>query len=140
MVLFGARRAPWQSLAKGTMRSIGSTQAVFFDKYGRYGTFQDLLEKNYIAEGYTLENMIDSYDITWQVSNFSTVSGEASLGIPMHSFTIVAWPEDTRPGYLLTFGVSEDGIVRVYYPDSQDSPNDYNGVGDPRVQTWDPIL
>ena len=141
MVLLGARRASPFSRAKGTLRSIGSTQAVFFDKYGRYGTFHDLLETNYIAEGYTPENMIENFDLTWQVSNLSTVSDESSIGAPMHSFTIVAWPEDTRPGYLLTFGVSEDQIVRVYNPDDKTGGrNQYNGPTDPRVQTWDPIL
>jgi type IV pilus assembly protein PilA len=140
--LLNARRAAWMSRAKGTLRSTGSTQLAYQgtnnNKY--YGSFRALKDTLYIAEGYNLGNMIENYSMAWTASNPST--GTSALGsgsgIGNNNFTIVAYPRDSRPGYLLTFGITEDQVVRVYNPDNPS--NTFASMEDPHVMTWDPIL
>ncbi len=130
----GAHRNAWQSRAKGTLRSISSSQEEFRvnNKEGSFGTFKELKNDLYIAEPYNLGNMIENYTMTWDVRHITTAQTEGiSLGV-MNSFTITAFPMDTRPGYLNTFAVTEDQVVRVYTPDND---NDVT-----KVKTWDPIL
>jgi prepilin-type N-terminal cleavage/methylation domain-containing protein len=140
--LLNARRAAWMSRAKGTLRSTGSSQLAYQGTNNQkfYGTFQALKDTLYIAEGYNLGNMIENYSMAWTASNPSTgtsILGDGG-GIANNQFTIVAYPRDSRPGYLLTFGVSEDQVVRVYNPDN--TSNTFGDMTDPHVQTWDPIL
>jgi len=140
--LLNARRAAWQSRAKGTLRSIGSSELAYQGTNNKkfYGSFEALQVDLYIATGYTLGNMIENYSMSWKSASSVANSEGRGGAIGANTFTIVAYPRDTRPGYLLTFGVSEDQVVRVYNPESLESPNDYNGIEDPKVQTWDPIL
>ncbi len=138
----GNRRPAWMSRAKGTLRSTGSSQLAYqrsnIDR--NFGSFSGIQHALYIADGYNLGNMIENYSMTWTVYNSPSMSDESS-GIPdIHSFTIVAYPSENSPRNLLTFGISEDQVVRVYNPDSVLGLNEYNGLYDPRVNTWDPIL
>jgi hypothetical protein len=84
--------------------------------------------------------MIENYSMTWTVFNLPSMDGESSGIQGIHTFTIVAYPRDTYPGYLATFGVTDDQVVRMYNPDSVLGLNEYIGLDDPRVNTWDPIL
>jgi len=127
-------RAQMMSRAKGSLRSIGSSQLAYQGANNQkfYGTFEALKKDMYIAEVYTLSNRIEGYSMSWQVNNISTaVSEEIPSGV-MSSFTVIAWPRDKRKGFLNTFGVTEDQVVRVYNPDNK------NRLGN--VATWDPIL
>ena len=137
--LLNARRAAWQSRAKGTLRSIGSSQLAYQGTNNEkfYGTFDALKDDLYIAEGYSLGNMIENYSMAWTASNPSTGTGGLGAGIGNNNFTVVAYPRDTRPGYLNTFGVTEDQVVRVYNPSNG---NLFTDMYDPNVSTWDPIL
>jgi len=139
--LLNARRAAWQSRAKGTLRSIGSSQLAYqgTNNSKLYGSFGALKDDLYIAEGYSLGNMIENYSMTWSASNPYGGTGDDITrgGIANNAFTVVAYPRDTRPGYLLTFGVTHDQVVRVYNPSNG---NLWNSFDDPRVTTWDPIL
>ena len=138
-----SRRPAWMSRAKGTLRSTGSSQLAYqgMNNNKNYGSFQALKDIQYIADGYTLGNMIEKYSMTWSVSNSLTMSDESSYHIGNNAFTIVAYPIYTNPGYLMTFGITEDQEVRVYNPENSDQGlNEYNGLYDPRVWTWDPIL
>jgi hypothetical protein len=118
----GSPRAAWASRAKGTLRSIGSTEQAYkeYSQAKVYGTFKALLESGDIARGYTKGNMIENYSLTWKVDNGS------------ESFEVIAWPRDTRSGYLSTFAVTEDQVVRVYNPKKKNRVD--------TVRTWDPIL
>jgi len=124
----------WQSRAKGTLRSIGSSQLAYrgTNDAKNYGSFKALQDELYIAEGYSLENMIKNYTMTWDVYNDSTVMDEYSELLGVHTFTVIAFPRDRRPGYLLTFAVTEDQVVRVYNPEGGNDPGN--------VKSWDPIL
>lgn len=128
--LLNARRAAWESRAKSTLRSIGSSQLAYQNTNNRkyYGSFDALISDDYIAEGYSLGNMIENYSMSWQAVNPS--STDESKGIGSHVFTIIAFPRDTRQGYLNTFAITEDQVVRVFTED-----NDLNAV-----HGWDPIL
>ena len=141
--LLNARRAAWMSRAKGTLRSIGSSQLAYQGTNNEkfYGTFGALKQDLYIADGYWLGNMIENYSMSWTVTNPSTGVSGLGAGIGNNKFTIVAYPRDSRAGFLLTFGIMEDQVVRVYNPDSASgTPNNFNGMFDPQVGTWDPIL
>ena len=132
---YGSRRVAWQSRAKGTLRSIGSSQLAYQGtNYAKnYGSFEAMKDELYVAEGYSLGNMIENYSLTWEVDNGpKELLEEDSLPNVVHTFTIVAFPRDTRPGYLSTFAITEDQVVRVYNPDEGNDPGN--------VKTWDPIL
>jgi hypothetical protein len=130
----GSRRAAWSSRAKGTLRSIGSSQLAYqgANTEKLYGTFDALKKDLYIAEGYTLSNMIGNYSMTWQVNNISIAPSEEIPTGVMSSFTVIAWPRDRRKGYLHTFAVMDDQVVRVYNPKNKNRLSN--------VATWDPIL
>jgi len=143
-----ARRAAWQSRAKGTLRSIGSSQLAYQNSNAdkSYGTFEDLRDALYVAQGYTLENMIEAYTISWTAYSsspaeeagseegkpvFEDTMGSTKTHEPYDSFTIIAYPTAGSRG-LCTFAVTEDQVVRVYNPGNRNKEND--------VLTWDPIL
>ena len=142
--LMNARRAAWMSRAKGTLRSTGSSQLAYQGTNNEkwYGSFSALKKTLYIAEGYELGNMIENYSMWWSISQpeGSIVGGSLGGGIGQNQFTIVAYPRDTRPGYLMTFGITEDQVVRVLNPESVAGGNTWNGFDDPNVKSWDPIL
>ncbi len=122
------RRPAWQSRAKGTLRSIGSSQLAYqgANSDRNYGTFEELKRDMYIAEGYTLGNMIENYSMTWEAYNLSTSPVEPAI----HRFTVIAYPSDPRR--LPTFCVTEDQVVREYVPETGNEFED--------VYNWDPIL
>ena len=137
--LLNARRAAWMSRAKGTLRSIGSAQLAYQNANNDkiYGDFDALQGVEDIAHGYTLGNMVENYSLSWTTTspygkdglNTGTVRG----GIAANTFTVIAWPRDTRPGFLHTFAITEDQVVRVF---DENTPN----VDPGKVHTWDPIL
>ncbi|MCK4719514.1 prepilin-type N-terminal cleavage/methylation domain-containing protein [bacterium] len=142
--LMNARRAAWMSRAKGTLRSTGSSQLAYQGTNNEkwYGSFSALKKTLYIADGYELGNMIENYSMWWSISmpEESIYGGRLGGGIGQNQFTIVAYPRDTRPGYLMTFGITEDQVVRVFNPESVQRTNTWNGFDDPNVNSWDPIL
>lgn len=133
--LLNARRAAWQARAKGTLRSIGSSQLAYqgTNNEKKYGTFTALQEDLYIATGYTLGNMIENYSMTWSATNPYEGTGYSSnLGIGNNTFTVIALPRDTRAGFLNTFCVTDDQVVRVF---NGDGSNVFEAI-----YHWDPIL
>jgi len=142
--MLGARNIPLQGKAIQTLRSIGSSQLAYrnANNNGYYGTFADLQRGMYIREGYTLDNLVEDYTLTWEVSN-TPPGGNKFTDEPQtirelleravgNKFTIIAFPRDTRPGFLNTFAITEDQIVRVWNPTNR--WNEWESV-----TTWDPI-
>jgi hypothetical protein len=123
------RRKSWMARAQGTLRSLARSELWYQGGNAArpFGSFQALQDSDYIAKGYSVGNMIENYSIKWDVQTLSTAQGE------INEFTIIAWPRDTRKGFLSTFGVTEDEIVRIYNPKNRKSR-----LGN--VKTWDPIL
>jgi prepilin-type N-terminal cleavage/methylation domain-containing protein len=134
--LLNARRAAWQSRAKGPLRSIGSSQLAYQGTNNKkfYGTFKALKADMYIAEGYSLSNMVENYSLSWTCTNPGQQTGLGTgAGIGNNKFTVIAFPRDTRPGFLNTFAVTEDQTVRVF--NKTNPTNKWDSV-----TTWDPIL
>jgi prepilin-type N-terminal cleavage/methylation domain-containing protein len=133
--LLNARRAAWMSRAKGTLRSIGSAELAYQsgNNAKAYGSFAALQVSQDIAHGYTLGNMIENYSMSWTCTSPNSNNGALNgSGIGSNKFTVIAWPRDTRKGFLNTFAVTEEQVVRVFNPDNG------NTLGS--VATWDPIL
>jgi len=130
----GSTRYAWISRAKGTLRSIGSSELAYqaTNEKKQYGSFDALKKSEYIALGYTRGNMIENFSLSWYVTNISTDSSDQNPNGMISTFTVVAWPRDTRPGYLNTFCVTEDQTVRVFNPKQ--------GNRLENVHTWDPIF
>ena len=133
-LMLGARRAAWQPRAKGTLRSIGSSQLSYqgTNNARNFASFEALKRDLYIAKGYTLGNMIENYSMKWEVYNVSTVMDEYFELPCVNTFSIIAYPRDRRPGYLSTFAITEDQVVRVYNPEGGNDPG--------KIKTWDPVL
>jgi hypothetical protein len=60
----------WASRAKGTLRSLGSSQLAYqgTNLFKNYGSYEALKNDYYIAEGYDLDNMVEKYYLVWFVS------------------------------------------------------------------------
>lgn len=123
-----------RSQAKGTLRSIGTAQLDYQSQNEdhRYGSFEDLQAVQAIAQGYWQSDLIEGYSLSWQVSNVPTGDSQNYPPNEVNTFTVIAWPRDRSPGFLATYGITEEQIVRVYNPDSS---NKVDSVG-----KWDPIL
>ena len=133
--LLNARRAAWMSRAKGTLRSIGSAQLAYqsANNQKRYGSFTALQGVEDIASGYSLGNMVENYSMSWSATSpyGDLRGGTITGGIASNTFTVIAYPRDTREGFLATFAITEDQVVRVYR----------EGIGTfGSVTSWDPIL
>jgi hypothetical protein len=103
----------WESRAKATLGSYYETQLAYQEslKTCNFASWEELTRTNYLAEGYTQGNMIENYSLLEYVWN----DVEGTLGPRANTFTLVAFPRTTdRPGYLSTFVIREDGILRSY--------------------------
>ncbi len=121
----------WENLAVITLSATGYAQEDYFDENPDegYATFQELKDTLSLRQDYTIGNMIENYFISWETNNVSTVLTEHSVD-KTHTYTIIAYPRDTRPGYLSTFAITEDRTVRIYNPDNDNDP-DITGLWDP---------
>ena len=111
-----------------TLRNIGKAQAAFRNLHDTqvYGSFDELQKEKLIHEDYSLETLTENYTLTWEVSYDPDLNTDGS------TFTIIAFPLDTRRGYLETFAISEDQVVRIF-------DRDHGNVWE-SIKTWDPIL
>lgn len=135
--LLNAKRSAWESRAKATLRSYGETELAYqntnFDRH--WGTWDALIETEYIAQGYSSGNIIENYSLWTSVDNHTHWAG----GPGYCTFTVVAFPRRTSPpGYLSTFAIREDELIRVYRPDTP-GVNAWGEDGDFGARTWEPI-
>ena len=122
---FHIKRAECEDRAKSTLRSIGRAQMAHRSAYNtqNYASFSELQNEGYIDAEFSLDNLTDNYYLTLEVSE--DLDDLNDIG----RFTAIAYPRDTRPGYLSTCAISEDQIVRVYKPDWSVKWED--------IKTWD---
>lgn len=114
--MLGSRRSAWGNRAKLTIRALTSTQLAFqHDNHGEFGTWDELLEGDYIDAGYTRSNMIDNYSMC-VFDVHPTRRGEKDVIITRSSFTIVAIPR-RQSRKLRTFAICEDERVREWIGD-----------------------
>ena len=131
------RKAVSESLAKFALRAYGETQYAYAmnSSRGHYGTWDNLRDRHYISEGATGTNIIADYIFWAAVDNPYSHSHTI---LPGNSFTAVAFPRFTRPaGFLATFAIREDKIVRIYLPDA--GVNAFGENDDYGVRTWEPV-
>ncbi len=137
--ILNARRSAWESRAKGTLRSFGSTQLAFQgtteDKH--YGTWDELQEAEYLAAGYTKENIVDNY-VLWTSVDDSPYYDHNTDTHYNATFTVVAFPRDTMPGYLSTFAIREDQVLREYNS-STPYALPWGEANDFGAKSWEPI-
>jgi prepilin-type N-terminal cleavage/methylation domain-containing protein len=143
--LLNAKRSAWESRAKSTLRAYGETELAYQNTNNdrHWGSWDALIKTEYLAKGYTMGNIIENYSVYTNVVNISDVSG-GKLGVGGmgdHTFTVVAFPRKTSPpGYLATFCIREDEVLRVYRDTTKGvvkwgdgTPADFGG------RTWEPI-
>jgi len=134
--ILNARREASQRQTVQQLRSIGSSQLAYqsTNEGAIFGTFEILKSGAYIPDDASLGDMIERYSLSWNVGNTpassdnSEVTGRTYPG----RFTVIAFPRNPALDQLSTFGISEDFVVRIYNPDSENDETD--------VKTWDPIL
>jgi hypothetical protein len=125
-----ARRSAWEQRARATLRHIGESELAYQNTYNdrHWGSWDALVDEEYIQNSQVIEN----YSI-W-------ASTDESLEFYSYAtFTIVAFPRKTYPpGYLATFSLREDHILRVYRPETS-GVNAWGEDGDYGTMTWEPI-
>jgi len=91
--------------AVGTLRTLGSSQLAFqgWQADRTYGTFQNLVDAEVVASGYTLETMCESYRLVWLLNRDRT------------RFAIVALPT-AYTDILQTYMIDTSQIVWILTP------------------------
>jgi len=92
---------------------------------------------DYIGAGYTRGNIIQNYSLWTDVFNPGSIHSEYNRNY-YNTFTAVAFPRITRPpGYLSTFAIREDQVLRVYRPTV--GANAWGTGYDFGARTWEPV-
>jgi hypothetical protein len=130
---FGAARSAEQSRAKSALRSLATAMGEYraSNVNSEYGTFEDLKRAGQFSGEATLDNLTRTYKFTLNVDNAVLYQPSGETGQRLGTYTIIAYPRETAPDFLATFGVCDDGVVRMFNPPS----NEFNSV-----RSWDPIL
>ena len=139
--LLNAKRSAWESRAKSTLRAFGETQLAYQNTNNdrHWGDWDALLATEYIAGGYNRAKIIENYSLWVDAHNVPVGSGGLGTGgIGENTFTAIAFPRTTKPaGYLATFVIREDEVLRVYRPgpgiDKWGDNGDFGG------RDWEPI-
>ena len=138
--LLNAKRSAWESRAKSTLRAYGETELAYQntnnDKH--WGSWEALINTDYLAGGYTKGNIIENYSLWESVVNVPQGTTLSGGGLSDNTFTIVAFPRSTAPGYLATFLIREDETLRVYR-DNTPGANAWGADDDYGGLTWEPI-
>jgi len=141
--IMGGKRTAWESRAKSTLRSYGEAQLSYqktnLDTY--YGSWDALQKTGYITEGFTEGNIMDNYFLYTGVNNLVKPFVNIDVTGPnINTFTAVAFPRTTNPpGYLSTFAIHEDQILRVFYRTHTPEVIAWGEDGDFGARTWTPI-
>lgn len=132
-----SRKEVSESIAKFALRAYGETQNAYAMNSSRkhYGTWENLVQRYYISEGVTGENIIKDYSIWTSVNNPYSHPYSIPAG---NTFTAISFPRITRPaGFLATFAIREDQVVRIYRP--VEGVNAFGENDDYGVRTWEPV-
>jgi hypothetical protein len=133
--LVNAPRAAFENRSKLMLRALGAAQTTFAESnIGNYGTWQELIDQDFIEDGYTRDNIIEEYIITtFMVDNPS--ESERALG-ESSSFTITAKPKRTR-NKLRTFGFGDDQIPYLFVGSAEDWSTE--NVSLHNIELWEPL-
>ena len=140
--LIDASRSPWESRTKIILRSYSETQSKFMNanRASTYASWDELQEYGYLHEDYTQGNIIGNYSLWTYVDN-PTLQKDPEIeeiDPSLNSFVAVAFPRTTSPpGYLATFAITEDQVLRVYKPGRNAREWNYEDID--CIRTWEPI-
>jgi len=131
------RSRPFDSITKVRLRQFASAQIAYQAEHGVYGTFDELMDEELLPirndESVTQESVLELYSLDWDFRNLSIVTAEGFPWNSPNTFTIIAYPDERAlDGGLRTFGITDDGITRIYDPDKG---NEFYSV-----RTWDTVL
>ena len=110
--LLAARRASNESATIGTLRSLGSAEAIYFADTQTYGSFQDLRKADLIDEPSTNGALLDGY-------RFTIISADED------GFEIKAEPDKQSNG-TRSFNITEDYTIR--YKEGSTAPRGEAGT------------
>jgi hypothetical protein len=128
-----------ESQAKFTLRAYGETEMAYasHNYRGHFGTWDSLISNKFISEGLKPGNVIEDYKLWTEVNNQTYIYAYSIYG--KNTFTAVAFPRITQPpGYLATFSIREDQILRIYMPATEEV-NAWGENDDFGTRTWEPI-
>jgi len=137
------QRKAWENRARLTLRALGSSQLAYQDQNlaKNYGSWDNMIEPDYIQRGYSRGNMIDNYSLAvFFADNSASSKARNHFSNSDASFTVVAVPLNQR-NKLRTFSICDDQTVRVATNFHLNIvPNHGNSVpiGDDPC-SWDPL-
>ena len=121
--LLNAKRSAFEVRAKDKLRELVGMQVDFQNNNSAYATWDELIESGYIDKRDMQGNFIVNYSLWTSVQE--------------NEFAIIAFPRKTTPpGYLGTFAIRDDQVLRRYYPGPGATEWDEN---EDCVLTWEPI-
>ncbi|HDS30818.1 MAG TPA: hypothetical protein ENN67_07215 [Firmicutes bacterium] len=127
-IFLNRQRDEIEANLKVKLSYVGSSQLAYSRRTdtGKFGEFRDMLDSGFLPIDSNPNNIIPGYFLTWNTGSYITGTRE------VHTFTIIAYPQEDRPGFLRTFALTEDMTVRIFSPE--------NGNDFYRVKTWDPAM
>ena len=113
------------------LEAIADLEAKYrqINQYGHYGDRTAISDTSFLTSNELLFPVFGNYSIALNVTRKRLDETGAVTG--NNTYTVFAYPIDKRTGYLDTFGMREDGVVRVYYPANSDEASD--------VSAWPPV-
>jgi len=113
------------------LEAIADIEAKYrqINQFGHYGDRTALSDNSFLTSNGLSFPVFRNYSIACYVTRKRLDDTGSVIG--NNTYTIFAYPIDTRTGYLNTFGMREDGIVRLYYPANSDEESD--------VSAWPPV-
>lgn len=137
--LLNARRSAWENRCKLTLRSVGTAQISYYNttQEHTYGTFDTLLNSDYLQSGYTRSSIIDNYSIiVFDVDPPTMTFG----GLPAYdsTFTVIAIPKSQK-NRLRTFGMNTDQTLRIYAGKDSDFVNSFGNSSFNSPNIWETL-
>ena len=131
------RNASHENVCKLTLKALGCSLKAFRDDQvdKNFGTWEELVEEEYIIEGYTTENIIDKYTIVVFDVKKSTLDEEGN-SINDSTFTMVAVPRNQK-NRLRTFALSDDQTPRVWVGNADEWSTE--DVQLHNIDMWEPL-
>jgi len=121
-------RDHYERVAMATLIELAKLQEEYrgINEDGHYGTMRDLCDEGLLDPPVGVGNILDHFYLDWTRDRKMRSQGGPIYG--SNTFTIVAYPLDTRRGYMSTYGIREDGLIRRYVPNRGGAEDD--------VSTW----
>jgi hypothetical protein len=132
--LQSSRRGAWHTRCIKTLEALARNQFDYAQaNEQRFGTWQDLIDKNLIQQGYNRTNLIDNYSIAAFITANPNIDSNMVIA---PSFSIVAIPGSVK-NRLRTFAICEDQHPRMWMGDESSFDLDSLDLQDDKL--WRPL-